>query len=468
MLIGREQEKRELLRAASSGESEFVAVYGRRRVGKTYLIRESFDYHFAFQHSGLKEKSTAIQLDRFRQSLIEQGYESCPRLLNWYKAFDALKVLVGECADQKKVIFIDEMPWLDRPNANFVSALENFWNSWASARRDILLIACGSASSWILNKVVYNKEGLHNRVTSRILLQPFTLGECEAYARYLGLELTREQIAECYMIFGGVPFYWHYLQRGQSIAQNVDELFFSGHDKLEHEFGELYQSLFRAPEPYVNLVTALACKKCGMTREELSQASAFSRSGKMSDCLEDLERCGFIRHFVPLGRVSKGTVYQLIDNFTLFYFNFIRPNHGIDPHYWTKNLAGRVHSTWAGLAFERLCLQHIAQMKAALGISGVLSNEHAWYSKNAQIDLLIDRNDGIINVCEMKFGDTPHEITKAEYDSLKNKCRVLREETGTRKAIHPVYVTVCGLKQNAYANEIQSQVTLDDLFEKLR
>ena len=463
-MVGRKKEKEELLRAYASAYSEFVAIYGRRRVGKTFLVREAFNYSFTFQHSGVKDKPTVIQLDRFRQSLAEQGYPECPELKNWFKAFDVLKLLINRNTSARKVVFIDEMPWLDRPNANFVSALENFWNGWASARKDILLIVCGSASSWILKKVVHNKEGLHNRVTYRIPLRPFTLKECEEYARELGLEYTHAQLAECYMILGGIPYYWHYLERGKSVAQNMDELFFSGNDKLENEFEELYESLFRSAEPYVKIVTALGTKKIGMVREALSRESGLLDNGKLTEYLADLERCGFIRKYTPRGKVSKGTVYQLMDNFTLFYFRFILPNHGIDRHYWTKMRDTPVHSAWAGLAFERLCLEHIEGIKRALGISGVLTNEHAWYSKAAQIDLLIDRNDGIINICEMKFAADEYVIDRNDDENMRRKRSALKTETGTRKAIHVTYVTTYGLKYNAYANDVQSQVLLDDLF----
>jgi len=463
-MIGREKERNELMKAKNSAYSEFVAVYGRRRVGKTFLIRETFGYSFVFQHAGVKNKNTVIQLDRFRQSLVESGYADCPVLKNWYKAFDALKVVISASRQDKKVVFIDEMPWLDRPNANFVSALENFWNAWASARKDVLLIACGSASSWILRKLVYNKEGLHNRVTYRISLQPFTLKECAAYARELGLEYTNGQLAECYMVLGGIPYYWHYLERGKSVAQNIDEMFFAGVDKLENEFDELYASLFKAHEPYVQVVTALSVKKVGMTREELSRTSGLPETGRMTSVLDDLERCGFIRKYVPMGKVNRGAVYQLMDNFTLFYFRFIKPNHGIDRHYWSKMLPSSVHSSWAGLAFERLCLQHVEQIKGALQIRGVISTEYALYTQQAQIDLLIDRNDGIVNVCEMKFSDGEYEIAKKDHEAMRSRLRAVRETTGTRKALHTTFVTTCGLLYNAYANDVQSKVVLDDLF----
>lgn len=465
-MIGRKKEIYELENAYAGRESEFVAVYGRRRVGKTYLVRETFSKRIVFQHTGLKNKPTAIQLDRFRQSLEENGLSECSVLKNWYKAFDALKTVIMASRRPKKVIFLDELQWMDRPNANFVSALENFWNGWASARKDVLLIVCGSASSWILRKIVYNKEGLHNRVTYRIPLRPFSLAECEAYARDRRLEFTRRQLAELYMILGGVPYYWHFLERGKSVAQNIDEMFFSKSDKLEGEFDELYASLFQSPDPYIQLVTALATKKIGMTRESLSAASGIAESGKMTQCLNDLGRCGFIRKYTPLGKSNRGSVYQLMDNFTLFYFSFMASGRGMDRQFWSKLQSTRTHSTWAGLAFERLCLQHSDQIKRALQIGGVITNEHSWYSPAAQIDLLIDRDDGIINLCEMKFSEGLHAISRQESEDVRRKKLALKDETSTRKAIYVTYVTTEGLKRNAYANDVQSEVTLDDLFRE--
>ena len=465
-MIGRKKEIRELENAYSGRESEFVAVYGRRRVGKTYLVRETFSGRMVFQHTGLKNKPTAIQLDRFRQSLAENGLPECGVLKNWYKAFDALKTVIAASNRPKKVVFLDELQWMDRPNANFVSALENFWNGWASARKDVLLVVCGSASSWILRKIVYNKEGLHNRVTYRIPLRPFSLAECEAYAKDRRLEFTRRQLAELYMILGGVPYYWHFLERGKSVAQNIDEMFFSKSDKLEGEFDELYASLFQSPDPYIRIVTALATKKVGMTRDAISAASGVAESGKMTQCLDDLDRCGFIRKYTPLGKTNRGSVYQLMDNFTLFYFSFMASGRGGDRQYWSKLQSTRTHSTWAGLAFERLCLQHVDQIKRALQIGGVITNEHSWYSPAAQIDLLIDRDDGIINLCEMKFTEGVHAISRQESEAVRRKKLVLKEETATKKAVYVTYVTTEGLKRNPYANDIQSEVTLDDLFRE--
>ena len=465
-MVGRKREQKQLMAAFSSAESEFVAVYGRRRVGKTFLVRETFGGSFVFQHTGVKKGNGAVQLACFRQSLVEQGHPQCPELKNWFVAFDNLKVVIRASEADKKVVFIDEIPWMGRSDANFISALEHFWNGWVSARRDVLLIVCGSATSWVLDKIVHNRDGLHNRVTYRIRLDPFTLRECEEYAQSRGLEYTRDQLAECYMILGGIPMYWRFLERGRSVAQNIDEMFFSRSEKLENEFDELYASLFEHPEPYLAIVTALSKKKCGMTREEVSQTSAVENSGALSRYLKVLEQCGFIRRFSELGKRTKGAVFQLIDNFTLFYFRFIEPNKSNDRHYWSEMSDTRTHSTWAGLAFERLCLQHIDGIKQALGISGVLANVHSWRNPNAQIDLLIDRRDGIINICEMKYWAGPYVMTAEDDETLANKKAELKAAIKTRRAVHLTMVTSFGVKHNAYSNNVQSFVTLDDLFRE--
>ena len=463
-MIGRQYERMELLKAFSSEYSEFVAVYGRRRVGKTFLVRETFEGRLLFQHAGLKNKSTKIQLDRFQQSLVESGYPECPVLLNWYKAFDALKVIIQKSAEKKKVIFIDEMPWMDRPNSNFLSALENFWNAWASARKDILLIICGSAASWVLKRVVHNKEGLHNRVTYRIPLEPFSLRECEEYAEASNLGMNRRQIAECYMVLGGIPYYWHFVDKGMSVVQNIDEMFFAGHDKLEDEFSELYESLFQSPGSYVEIVTALATKKIGMTRDEICANTGLGNDGKLSGCLADLERCGFIRKYIPFEKANRGSVYQLMDNYTLFYFQFVVSNRRRDPHYWMKMMGTSRQNAWAGLAFERLCLQHVDQIRESLGIRGVNATAHSWRGPHSQIDLLIDRDDNVINVCEMKFSKDEYVVTADDEKDMRRKIEELKTASKTKKSVHVTYVTSYGLAENPYAKNVQSELTLDDLF----
>ncbi len=470
-MIGRKDEQRRLLAAHASEYSEFVAVYGRRRVGKTFLVRETFGYSFTFQHTGVANGTLAEQLQQFRAAVIEQGYEACPRLKSWFDAFDALKHVISRSSAERKTVFIDELPYMDVTGSRLIPALEHFWNAWASARKDVLLIICGSATSWVLNNVVHSKGGLHGRVTGRIRLQPFNLAECREYAKSLGLEMTDFQIAEMYMVLGGIPYYWKYLDRALSPAQNIDEMFFAGSDKLEDEFNELYSSLFKKKEAYMRIVAVLGSRKAGMDRGEIAAGAKVSNSGTLTKYLKELEQCGFIRKYVLPGRKIKGAIYQLMDNFTLFHFKFIANNSKHDRHFWTSSIDSPFHVAWEGLAFERLCLWHVEQMKRALQIGGVLTNAYAWRhvavspdDEGAQIDLLIDRNDGIVNLCEMKFCADEYAITAEDAMSIQRKKAVFKRETATRKAIHVTYVTAFGLKRNAYANDVQSEVTLGDLF----
>lgn len=471
MLIGRHTEQHQLLEAAHSEYSEFVAVYGRRRVGKTFLIRETFNYEFTFYHTGLARKNTREQLQSFQLSLRRQGLAKAPLPCNWLEAFDMLATLIENSSDKKKVIFIDEMPWMDAPRSHFLTALEQFWNGFASARRDVLLIVCGSATSWIINKIVRNHGGLHNRLTHRVFLRPFTLAECEEYALHFGLGMTRRQILEGYMILGGIPYYWSLLDKSQSLALNIDTLFFGRSAALLHEYDELYASLFNRPQHYVSVIEALGTKKAGMTRQELVASSHLNDNGHLTTILAELEYCGFIRRYNCIGMKTRQAIFQLIDNFSLFYFKFMQGNKGNDKHYWSKSIDKPIYNAWCGLAFERVCLLHSEAIKTRLGIAGVISDEYSWHKEGtanepgAQIDLVIDRNDGVINLCEIKFTKSPFKIDK-EYDAaLQRKKAVFCSATHTTKAVHLTMITDQGLVDNPYAREIQSQVSADDLFK---
>ena len=470
MIIGRKEEQQILHSAAQSENSEFVAVYGRRRVGKTYLIRETFGYKFTFQHTGLAKGNTKEQLFSFAISLRDAGYDDCPIPQSWLEAFSLLSTYLKNSTDEKKIVFLDELPWMDTPRSNFISAFEHFWNGWASARKDIVLIICGSATSWIINKVINDHGGLHNRVTKQIALQPFTLKECEMFAQSKGLEMSRYQLAECYMVFGGIPYYWSLLEKGLSLAQNIDKIIFAKNGKLSNEFDQLYASLFKSPEQYIDIVTALGKKKAGMTREEIIVAIDKYSNGALSKVLDELEYCGFIRKYNGFDKKSKQAIYQLIDNYTLFYFKFIQQNENNDEHFWSASIDSAMHRAWSGLAFERLCMAHTQQIKAALGIAGVLSNVYSWRkeadetSDGAQIDLLIDRKDQVVNLCEMKYSLSEYAID-AEYEQkLRNKKSALINATNTRKAVHLTMVTTFGIKVNAHSGIVQNEITLEDLF----
>lgn len=468
-MVGREKEQRRLRELADSGEAEFVAVYGRRRVGKTYLVRETFDGDFTFCHSGMARVGMAKQLQAFRSSLKEWGDEKCPRLESWIDAFDEVKQIVRNSSQQRKIVFIDEMPWMDTPKSGFVAALEHFWNGWASARKDVMLIICGSATSWIVDKVLRNKGGLHGRVTEQISLEPFTLRECELYAQERGLDYTRRMVTECYMVLGGIPYYWRMLRRGMSPAQNFDDLFFARHGRLREEFDELYASLFRRQEPYVKIVSALGNKPEGLTRDGLRAESGLSDGGRLGRYLSELEACGFIRKYHVIGKKVKESIFQLIDNYTMFYLQFIAGEGDESRLQWTARLETGGYYAWAGHAFERVCLQHVRGIKHALEIGGVKTSEYAWRGiamdgKTAQIDLLIDRNDGIVDICEMKYTKDAYALTEDEWGKISRRRGALRGMLPPSKAIHVVMVTDQPMIRNAWSKEIMAFITADDLF----
>jgi len=472
MVIGRENECRLLTSLLERDESQFVAVYGRRRVGKTYLIRETFNYSFTFQHTGLAETGKKGQLTSFRDSLSSQGLPGIRIPRTWIEAFGMLKELIMRAPDGKKVIFIDELPWMDTPKSNLISALENFWNGWVTARpqKDIVLIVCGSATSWITKKLLKNKKGLRGRLTEKIKVNPFTLAECERYVQAAGLEMTRRDILETYMVFGGIPYYWTFLKKGISVAQNMDWMFFGDNAKLSDEFEALYSTLFKNPEKYVHVISVLSRRKAGLTRDEILKETGLTDGGTFSVILEELEQCGFIRHYVSIDSKNKNALYQLIDNYTLFYYRCIKKNAFGDERYWSNTYLGSEHNVWAGLAFERVCLQHIPELKQALGISGILSNVCSWRTSaseehpGAQVDLLFKRSDNVINLFEIKYSRDVFTIDSKYAVELQNKISTFRTVTRTRCAVHPTMVTTFGVTHNENWKMLQSDLTLDCLF----
>ncbi len=471
MIIGRVKEKNELMAAYASEYSEFVAIYGRRRVGKTFLVRETFDYRFTFEHSGLAESNLRTQLRAFRDSLVEAGMAKCKIPETWMDAFALLRQLIKQSGDKKKTVFIDEVPWMDTPRSGFVSALEFFWNSFCAARRDVLLIICGSATSWITNKVLRNHGGLHNRVTYRLPLQPFTLHECELFMQSRHINLSRYDLLELYMVMGGVPFYWSMVNRGESVAQCVDRLVFAPDGKLAGEFNELYDSLFKTPDDYIDVVVTLGNNGGGMTRQQLVNACHMAGNGKTTRILDDLQQCGFIKRVTSAG-LKNQAVFLLIDNFTLFYLKFVRANNAGDPNFWTHSYLSATHSAWTGLAFERVCFQHVQQIKQALGIAGVRTNVYTWRTgpaaghRGAQIDMLIDRADNMVNICEMKFSKQDYVLERDEAMSLANKAERFLEGPGRGKSLNITLVTVNGLKHTGYWSDIHQVVTANDLFKE--
>ena len=411
-----------------------------------------------------------MQLAEFANSLERQGLKSRRKLKSWSDAFFALECGLEKLSVGKKVVFLDELPWMDTPKSNFVAALDHFWNGWCAFRKDIVLIVCGSATSWIVGKILKDHGGLHNRLTDQIHLQPFQLSECEMMVHAKGLPLSRQQVLDGYMVFGGVPFYWEKLDKTQSLDQNVDRIFFGPSAPLADEFAQLYASLFKNPTAHIAVVTALGMKKVGMTREEIITSTHLDDNGALSKVLDELEVCGFVRSYRAPGKKTRGSVYQLIDNFTLFYFKFMADGGNRREGVWLSRVASPERNAWNGLAFELVCLEHLKHIKRALGISGVVTEEYAWRRKGrdgasgAQIDLLISRADHVANICEMKYASEPYEIKAEEDRLLKHRREAYIEDETYTGSVFITLVTPHGVMRNAHWNDIQSEVTLDDLF----
>jgi AAA+ ATPase superfamily predicted ATPase len=469
-IVGREQEQKKLREIFNSKQSEFVAVYGRRRVGKTFLVREMFADKLVFEISGLAKAKTKSQLINFTLTLNKVSGEALSPAKNWLEAFAQLADFVERSKAKRKVLFFDEMPWMDTPRSDFLTAFEHFWNAFCSARKDIVLIACGSATSWIVNNLINNHGGLHNRLTASIFLKPFTLSECEKYFKSRKISLNRRQIVECYMIMGGIPFYLSKLKKGLSLAQNIDNLFFDSNSELRNEFNNLYAALFRKSEDYVKVVEALSKKGKGLSRNEIESATKIKNGGGLTKILQNLEYCDFIRKYVSFGKKKRDMLYQLTDPFTLFYFRFMAKNEYNDIGFWTNSLDTPKQNSWAGFAFEMLVLLHVQEIKMAMQIAGILSSVSAWRSQKsepaAQIDLVINRKDGIINLVEIKFSRKPFSITKAYEENLQNKIYAFKEENATGKAIHLMMLTAAGIKHNKYSEIVQRELTINDLFQQ--
>ena len=467
-IIGRTREIHELNRYYDSGRPELIVVYGRRRVGKTYLIREHFENNFAFYFTGEVNSSNAENLANFDKAIVQYGGGQTPCSQNWRDAFNKLEKLLDKTTRKRKVVFIDEMPWLDAGRSDFLSAFDYFWNSYASAVPEILFICCGSATSWITKNIFRNRGGLHNRVTGRIHLAPFSLSECEAFFKDRRIEATRFQITESYMIFGGIPYYLNLFDKELSFSQNVDKLCFAEGAPLRNEFEELYKSLFNNPHKHLEIVEALSKKKAGMTRNEISKATRLLPNGHLTEALNELEQCDFIERFSDFTKPKNEATYYLMDSFTLFYLRYIRDNHSKDEYFWTNYAEDGGHRAWCGYAFELVCRIHIRQIKAKLGILGVSTSTMSWRSKTqkpgVQIDLLISRRDGVINLCEMKYLKHPYEIGKAEAAALDRKRTTFLMETGARSAIHTTLVTTYGVAKKGYCSLVHSEVTMNDLF----
>ena len=478
-IIGRDREISEINRIYESGKSEFVAVYGRRRVGKTFLVDEALKGKITFRHAGLSpvEKNSQAnnlkaQLKHFYFSLKTQGLKvkKCPA--SWIEAFYMLSQLLENIDDgNRQVVFLDELPWMDTPRSGFITAFEGFWNTWACHRDNMFLIVCGSANSWMLDNLVNSHGGLYGRTTFEIKLKPFRLRECELYFEANGIKMSRYDVAQSYMILGGIPYYLGYFKKCFSLAQNIDQLFFAENAKLNDEYDRLFASVFSKPDEMKRIVRTLSERHSGFTRQEINSKNDFQDGGAVTKMLKALLASDFIETYIPFGDGSRNEHYKLSDPFCLFYLKFVHGQTGVDPAFWTNNVGLQRISSWRGIAFEEVCFRHISQIKKALGISGVASEQSVWSVRGdnekdgAQIDLIINRKDNVVNLCEAKFYNEDFAVDKNYYLKLIHRQNMIGELIPRRSVTHNVLITTFGLTYNSYGSVFQNVITLDDLFE---
>ncbi len=479
-MIGREKEVQKLKELYNSGEAEFVAIYGRRRVGKTYLVSETFAGKMAFHHAGLSpvelEESNGgtplrKQLKHFYNSLLLHGMKKsrCPD--NWLDAFLMLEMFLQEKDDGKRqVVFLDELPWMDTQKSGFLTAFEGFWNTWGCFRKNLMVIICGSATTWIKNKLIDNNGGLYGRLTDEIKLSPFSLKECKSYIESKHVKLSEYDIVQTYMIMGGIPFYLKHLDRGKSLAQSVDNMFFVKDAPLKNEYNRLFASVFRNPDKMKTIIECLGKKNAGYTRQEISKLTGIAAGGTLSDDLEALMASDFIIKYKPFGMGARDECYKLVDPFCMFYLKFVKDKSSLDGSFWLENLTSQTIISWRGFAFENVCFNHVDQIKKALGISGVNTSQSLW-SKRAddadgtQIDMIIERADNVVNLCEAKFYINEFVVNKEYHRSLINRQGLLENEISTGKVIHNTLITTYGLKYSEYSTFFDNVITMTALFD---
>lgn len=474
-ITGRYHEQKLLRELLKSNKSELVAILGRRRIGKTFLINECLDDSLFFSFTGLYKGNLSEHMERFAKSLQDASSSNIPIApqSSWFQSFDLLRAVIDESRQRKKkVIFLDEFPWMSTHKSRFLTAFTDFWNSWASKQKDIMVVISGSSASWMINKIFKNKGGLHNRVTERIDLSPFTLHETEIHLRSNGIKLDRDSIIKLYMAIGGVPFYLDKIRKGESVTQSIDRLFFAKGGFFKTEYTELFSSLFDQSEKHEAIIDTLSNSPNGLGRDTiLSELKMISSGGGFTRILDELEHSGFISATVPLGNLNKGKVYKIIDPYSIFYLRYVAPNIKNRNTTWTKIAKTQSYKIWCGLAFERVCLSHTRALEKALGIDRADNTVGAWHHKGnsqiggCQIDLLFDRDDNTINLCEIKYYNTEYTISKDYATKLKKKLISFEHHYKTRKTILLTMITSHGIKPNKHYHElVQNHLDLNSLF----
>jgi AAA+ ATPase superfamily predicted ATPase len=458
-IIGRKDEVKLLRTIEESKFSEFVAIYGRRRIGKTYLVDNLYEDKL-ISFTGSYGMNDSYHLAEFSKILKYKG-----DINDWSDAFNMIEFLVSNSDKKKKIIFFDEIAWIDEKEHNFLVNLERFWNTFASKRDDIILIVCASATSWMFEHILNNYGGLYNRVTRRIHLKPFDLVEAKQYCDFIGLNLSNQDIIDAYMIFGGIPYYFYNLQKGYSINQNINALFFKSNSSLKNEYEILFSSLFRLPGNYIKIMDLLSQKNRGLTREELAKQLNVSNGGELTKRLEELDACSFISKYPFYGKKIKGSLYKATDNFVVFYNKMIKSNVQYSEDFWIKEFRSPMVNTFRGYAFERVCLLHTNKIKELLKISAMNTREYYFRNEGCQIDLIIDRPDKCINICEIKYSDGDYELSKDEFQKIENRVDNFKKENVSKRSYLRTLITNMGFKNSDLNNRIDNKIVLEDIFE---
>ncbi len=462
-MIGRTAQTKIMLNALRLKKSSFIAVTGRRRVGKTYIIRELYAQHFCFSVTGIQEANLQTQINNFVQKIAEYSgaFPIIGTITNWQDVFILLKNYLKTLPKNKKqVLFIDELPWISNAKSGFIQLLAHLWNDYLSQEKHFVLVVCGSATSWITQKIINDKGGFHNRVNIPIHLQPFTLAETKQFLKSKNIQFTTTGIAEIYMTFGGLPYYLEQLTKGESPTKAIERLCFEETGILKYEYNNLYKALFENWENHEAIVAVLALSHKGLTREEIIQKAKISAGGNFTRTINDLVVTGFVVEYTPFGKKKRGSIYKLIDEFSVFYHRFMKGNEKKDASIWQTIAASQRYKIWKGYAFETLCLKHINEIKKALGIQNVYTETSSFSRIGAeenngfQIDLIIDRKDATINLCECKFYESNFEISKKYAQEIKLRKVGFIETSKTKKMILNTFIANEEIIENEYSLEV--------------
>jgi predicted AAA+ superfamily ATPase len=472
-ITGRIEEQRLLQDVINAPESRLIALYGRRRVGKTFLVRQYFSAEIKFEIAGLHDGDLRDQLKHVYDTVSSYGIKKADRKYpdQWMDAFGLIKSYVNTLSGKgKKVLFFDELPWFDTPRSGFLMAFEDFWNSYCSKRSDLIVIICGSAASWMLKKIIHNRGGLYNRLAERIRLRPFTLAETEQFLRSRFIKMSRADILQLYMVTGGIPYYLDRIRKGESVVQFIDRACFSETGFLRTEYRDLMQSLFDNGQYHESIVRVLAQKNIGYSRNELAKLTRLPSGGSFTTLLDELIESGFITKYHPFGTAINQAYYKLTDHYIFFYHRFILATANKSKDHWKLQYSTPRGIIWAGISFELVCFNHIYQIAKALDIRSISYRYSPWRytdsNKGAQIDLVIDRADAILNLCEIKFSKGIFTITKSYAESLRNKIQALAShKSAKKKTVLLTFIASHGISKNEYSVELVDNVVgMDDLF----